>query len=209
MRGARCLSIIPLTPPEEPRSSCILRPNMALTATIYHVQVTLSDVDRGVYETLDLRLARHPSESMRYLLTRLLAYCLSYEEGITFSKEGLSSTEEPPVLIRDPTGLLVAWIDVGSPSAERLHKAAKAARRVSLFTHAPLALLRREAATRAIHKVDSIEVWRVDSAFLDALEPKFDRNARVELVRNDAQLYVTLAGSVIEGTLARCSLVEE
>jgi uncharacterized protein YaeQ len=50
---------------------------MALTATIYHLQVALSDVDRGVYEALDLRLARHPSESMRYLLTRTLAYCLS------------------------------------------------------------------------------------------------------------------------------------
>jgi len=50
---------------------------MALTATVHHVQVTLSDVDREVYEKLDLRLARHPSESVRYLLTRLLAYCLS------------------------------------------------------------------------------------------------------------------------------------
>ncbi len=182
---------------------------MALTATIYHLTVDVSDVDRGVYETLDLRLARHPSESMRYLLTRTLAYCLSYEEGITFSKDGLCSTDEPPVVIRDPTGLLVAWIDIGSPSAERLHKAAKAAQRVSLFTHAPLALLRREASSRPIHKIDTIEVWRVEPAFLDTLDPKLDRKSKLQLVRNDGQLYVTLAGSVIEGTLTRCSLVEE
>ena len=61
---------------------------MALTATVYHLPVQLSDVDRGVYESLDLRLARHPSETMRYLLTRLLAYCLCYEDGIAFSKGG-------------------------------------------------------------------------------------------------------------------------
>ena len=77
---------------------------MALTATVYHVQINLSDVDRGVYTALDLRLARHPSETMRYLLTRTLAYCFSYEEGIAFSKGGLSSTDEPPVSIRDRTG---------------------------------------------------------------------------------------------------------
>src|ERR1039458_430523 len=99
---------------------------MALTATMHHVEVTLSDVDRSVYESLDLRLARHPSESARYLLTRLLAYCLSYEEGIAFSKGGISSTEEPPISVRDPTGILLAWIDIGSPSAERLPNASKA-----------------------------------------------------------------------------------
>ena len=146
---------------------------------------------------------------MRYLLTRVLAYCLSYEDGISFSKEGLSSTEEPPVVVRDPTGLLVAWIDIGSPSADRLHKASKAARRVALFTHAPLALLQREASTRVIHKVDAIEVWRIEPTFLDAIEPKLDRNTNLDLIRNDGGLYVTVGSNVFEGTLTRCSLVEK
>ena len=96
---------------------------MALGSTVYHFEIELSDVDRATYTTLDLRLARHPSESLRYLLTRTLAYCLSYEEGIAFSKGGLSSSDEPPVAVRDPTGALRAWIDVGAPSAKRLHKA--------------------------------------------------------------------------------------
>lgn len=180
---------------------------MALTATMYHVQVNLSDVDRGVYQHLDLRLARHPSESTRYLLTRTLAYCLSYEEGIAFSKGGLSSTDEPPISVRDPTGVLLAWIDVGAPSAERLHKASKAAQRVALFTHVELPLLRREAATKAIHKVEDIEVWRLTPAFLDALEAKVDRNTELELVRTDGQLYVTVDKATIEGAITRCSLV--
>ncbi|HLL04171.1 MAG TPA: YaeQ family protein [Myxococcaceae bacterium] len=182
---------------------------MALTATMYHVQVNLSDVDRGVYQPLDLRLARHPSESMRYLLTRTLAYCLSYEEGISFSKGGISSTDEAPISVRDPTGVLLAWIDIGSPSAERLHKASKAARRVALFTHVELALLRREAATRAIHKVEHIEVWRFSPAFLDALEVKMGRATQLELTRTDGQLYVTLGGETLEAALAPESLVED
>lgn len=181
---------------------------MALTATVYHLQVTLSDVDRGVYEALDLRLARHPSETLRYLLTRTLAYCLSHEEGIAFSKGGLSSTDEPPVAVRDPTGLLRAWIDVGAPSAERLHKAAKAAPRVAVFTSAPLAQLRREAASRPIHRVESIEVWLLETGFLDAIEAKIDRNAKLELVRNEDQLYVTVQGAILSSALTRASLVE-
>jgi len=182
---------------------------MALGATIHHIQVQLSDVDRGVYEALDLRVAQHPSESMRYLLTRTLAYCLAYEEGIAFSKGGLSSAEEPPVAVHDPTGILLAWIDIGAPSAERLHKASKAARRVAIYTHVELALLRKEAARKAIHQVERIEVWRFATSFLDELEPKIARTTKLDLTRNDGQLYVTIGATQIEGTISRCSLVDD
>src|SRR5882757_10648038 len=77
--------------------------SLALTATVHHLVITLSDVDRNVYEKLDIRVARHPSESARYFWQRTLAYCLSYEEGIAFSKSGLSDAEQPPVSIHDPT----------------------------------------------------------------------------------------------------------
>ena len=174
---------------------------MALTATMHHFEITLSDVDRSVYESLDLRVARHPSECTRYMLTRLVAYCLSYEEGIAFSKGGLSSTDEPPILVHDLTGVLLAWIDVGAPSAERLHKASKAARRVSVFTHTDLRDLRREVAQRPIHRMEEIAVWQLEPAFLDELEGHVDRNTKLELVRNDGRLYVTVDGRVIEGSI--------
>ncbi len=180
---------------------------MALTATVHRVEVALSDVDRDVYATLDLRVARHPSESMRYMVTRILAYALSYEEGIAFSKGGLSSTDEPPVAVHDPTGVFLAWIDVGSPSAERLHRASKAARRVAVFTHVDLTLLRREAATRTIHKIEDIAVYRFEPSFLDAIEAKIGRTTKLELVRSDGQLYVTVEGATLEAELAQASLV--
>lgn len=182
---------------------------MALTATMYRFQIGLSDVDRNVYETLDLRVARHPSESARYLLTRTLAYCLSYEPGIAFSKGGLSASDEPPLCVRDASGVLRVWIDVGSPSAERLHKAAKSAERVALYTHVSPVLLRREAATRTIHRLEHIEVWHLEASLLDALESHLDRNSKLELVRTDGQLYFTLPGLTFDGPLQRLSLVEQ
>lgn len=179
---------------------------MALTATVYHLPVSLSDVDRSVYESLDLRLARHPSETMRYLLTRLVAYCLSYEDGISFSKGGLSSTDEPPISIRDATGLLVAWIDVGLPSADRLHKAAKAAQRVSLFTTVEEGQLQRQARERPIHKIEQIEVFRIAPSFFDELEQKVSRHTKLDVLRSDGTLYVTVDGATLEAPIEKLSL---
>ena len=107
---------------------------MALSATVYVFTVRLADADRGVYETLNLRVARHPSESPEYLMTRVLGFCLEYMEGIAFSN-GLSDPDEPAIAIRDLTGLLHTWIDIGSPDGARLHKAAKIARRVVVYVH--------------------------------------------------------------------------
>jgi uncharacterized protein YaeQ len=181
---------------------------MASGATIYHLLVTLSDVDRSVFESLDLRIARHPSESGRYMLSRILAYCLCYEPGIAFSKGGLSSTDEAPITVRDDSGVLKHWIEIGSPSADRLHKAAKAASQVTLFTHTELPLLRREAASRAIHRVETIVVQRFDPAFLDQIESGLERKANLEVVRNAGQLYVTTRGATLESALVTADLVE-
>jgi len=180
---------------------------VALSSTIYNFDIQLSDVDRHVYETLSLRVARHPSETAEYLVTRVLAYCLEYVEGITFSK-GIAEPDEPAIVVRDLTGALRVWIEVGSPDADRLHKASKAARKVTLYTHVAPALLRREASKRAIHRVDDIEVWRFETSFLDALERLIDRSTRLEIVRTDARLYVTVGGTVLEGDVERVTLGE-
>ena len=107
---------------------------MAIGATIYTFAVQLADVDRGVYDDLTLRVARHPSETDAYMVTRVLAYCLEFEDGIAFS-EGISTPDEPAVLVRDLTGRLTAWIEVGAPDAERLHYGSKLADRTVVYTH--------------------------------------------------------------------------
>jgi len=179
---------------------------MAIGATLYRLQIELSDVDRGVYETLDLRLARHPSESMPYLLTRTLAYALLYEEGLSFSKGGLSETEEAPLSLRDLQGNLRTWVEIGTPSADRLHKASKASPRLVVFTQHDPRLLLREAGTREIHKVDQIEVYALESKFLEQLGELTDRNARWTLLRNDGVLYVTVGAKTVSGAVTKHSL---
>jgi uncharacterized protein YaeQ len=180
---------------------------MALGATVYHLQIDLSDVDRGVYEALDLRVARHPSETMRYLLTRVIAYCLLYEEGIAFTK-GLSSNDDPALWIKDLQGTLRAWIEVGSPSAERLHKASKGCPRVVVFTHHDPGLLKAAAKTKAIHKAETIQVFALDGAALDALDAATDRNAKWTVVHTEGVLYVTSGEANIHTPVAAHSLVD-
>ncbi len=76
---------------------------MALTATIYNLDIDLADIDRGIYERLDLRVARQPSETIEYMLMRVFAYCFEYADGIALT-EGVAAGDEPAVLIRDLTG---------------------------------------------------------------------------------------------------------
>lgn len=179
---------------------------MALAATVYHLQIDLSDVDRGFYQALDLRLARHPSESMAYLLTRVMAYCLCFEEGIAFSK-GLSTTDEPALWIRDLQGNMTTWIDVGTPSAERLHKAAKACPRVVVFTQHDPALLQKAAREKAIHRADKIDVFALDPTFLEQLGALTDRNTRWTLVHTEGTLYVTVGDQNLSSAVVKHPLV--
>ena len=178
---------------------------MALTATVYNFDIRLSDVDRNVYETLSLRVARHPSETEEYLLTRVLAYCLEYAEGISFSK-GLAEPDEPAVVVRDLTGSLRAWIEIGSPDAERLHKASKASPRVVVYTHKDARRLVQQLSAERIHKAESIEVRAIDRVLLEELVARLDRRTLWELAVSDGHLYVTVAGVPLDGAVERHTL---
>ena len=178
---------------------------MALTATVYNFDIQLSDVDRNVYETLALRVARHPSETEEYLVTRVLAYCLESSEGITFSK-GLAEPDEPAVVVRDMTGALRVWIEVGSPDAQRLHKASKASPRVVVYTHKDPRRMVEQLSTERIHKAESIEIRAVDRALLEQIVARLDRRTAWELAVSDGHLYLTIAGTTMDGAVARHAL---
>ena len=133
---------------------------MALSATIYTFEIELADSDRAVYETLNLRVAQHPSETTDYLLTRVIAYCLEYTEGIAFSK-GLSDPGDPAIAVRDLTGALQAWIDIGLPEPERLHRASKAAPRVAVYTHKDPERWSVKLAAAKVYRAEKLEALRV------------------------------------------------
>ena len=175
---------------------------MALTATIYNFDVELADTDRGVYESLALRLARHPSESDEYLVTRLLAYLLEFAEGIEFSR-GVSEPDEPAIAIRDLTGAMTAWIDIGTPDAARLHKASKAAGRVVVYTQKDPAQFLKQLAGEKIHRSEALELYAVDRALVGALVDRLERRVAFSLSVTDRELYLSVGADNLTGTIVR------
>lgn len=179
---------------------------MALTATIYNADIDLTDHDRGVYETLALRIARHPSESDEYLVTRILAYLLEYADGIAFSTGGLSAPDDPALAVRDLTGRLLSWIDIGWPDAARLHKAAKAAPRVVVYPHKdPGQWLKRLEGER-IHRSETIAVRAIDMAVIDALVSRLDRRLAFGLAVSDGEVFVSIGKDTLAGRVAALGL---
>ena len=178
---------------------------MALTATVYNLDIDLTDTDRQVYETLALRVARHPSESEAYLLTRVLAYALEYTEGIAFSR-GLSDPDEPAIAVRDLTGALRVWVEVGTPDAERLHRAAKAAGRVVVYTHKDPAQFVRQLAGERIHRIEALEVYSIDRALITALAERLDRRMAFSLSITDRDLYVSIGSDTLTGGVTRYAI---
>jgi uncharacterized protein YaeQ len=172
---------------------------VALTATVYTFDIQLADVDRGVYETLALRVARHPSETEEYLVTRVLAYCLEYAEGIEFSK-GLSEPDEPALAVRDLTGALRVWIEIGAPDAARLHRASKATPRVAVYTHKDPAQLLRQLAGERIHRAEQVELYGVDRELVAALAARLERRMRLDLSVTDRHLFIGIDGETRSGT---------
>lgn len=167
---------------------------MALGATIHTFDVQLADVDRGVYEDLTLRVARHPSETDAFMLTRVLAYCLEYEDGIAFS-EGISSTDEPAVLVRDLTGRIVAWIEVGSPDAARLHHGSRLADRAAVYTHRDPAKVLASWSGKRIHDADAIVLRSFDPGFIDAAVTALARRNAMTLSITEGRIYLELNGA--------------
>jgi uncharacterized protein YaeQ len=162
--------------------------------------VRLADADRAVNESLTIRAAQHPSETPEYLVTRLLAYCLEYTEGIAFSK-GLSDPDEPAIVVRDLTGVLQAWIEVGAPDADRLHRAAKAAPRVAVYAHRGLDALMARLDGERIHRAADIRLRAVDPELLSGLVARLDRRMSLDLTVSDQALYVTLGDETLTGAI--------
>jgi uncharacterized protein YaeQ len=178
---------------------------VSLTATIHHFAVRLCDVDRGVYETVALKVARHPSEAQDHLVARVLAYCLELTEGLSFSR-GLFEPDEPALCVRDLRGGLRAWIDVGAPDAARLHRASKAAPRVAVYTHkAPDQLLRQIQGER-IHRAEELELYALDRDVVARLAARLERRMEFDLSVTDRHLFLSMSGATLSGAVERLAL---
>jgi uncharacterized protein YaeQ len=166
---------------------------MALTATIYNLQTELADIDRRVYKTLGLRLARQPSETLEYMLTRFLAYCLEYTEGIEFT-EGVAAGDQPAVLVRDLTGRITSWVEVGMPDAQRLHRGSKLAGRAAVYTHRNIVQVLAELTGKQIYRAAEIPVYEFGRGFVEEVAGTVDRRTNASVSIIERQLYLDIDG---------------
>lgn len=167
---------------------------MAIGSTLHTFDVQLADTDRGVYDDYSLRVARHPSETDAYMLTRVLAYGLEFAEGVTFGGS-VSDTEEPAVLVRDLTGKILAWVEVGAPDAERLHHATRLAERTVVYTHRDPVKVMAPWADKRIHRAEDVRVFSFDPGFIDTATPHVERRNTLTLTVTERVLYLDLNGT--------------
>ncbi len=180
---------------------------MSQGAVLYRFRLDVSDIERSVYETLDFRLAQHKSESIPFLLTRALAYALNVEPGLEFSAKGLAEPDDPCMSSQDPRGGIGLWIEVGSPSARRLHKAAKAARKVKVYTYKNPEPLLRELEAEKVHNGEQIEIFSLKAEFLEELESALERDNEWNLIRDQGTLTIHVGEKTFEGALEIHSLL--
>lgn len=173
---------------------------MALPSSIYRTNIQLSDIDRGVYETLQTTVARHPSETEDRLVARLLAYTLFYEEQLLFTK-GVSAGDEPDLWVKGPDGRVVVWIEVGLPEAERIVKASRHAAQVILIASGRAMSNWEQQQLPKLEGVTNLTVISFDQQFINALTSKLDRSINWGVTITDGTIYLNVGNETFETTL--------
>lgn len=170
---------------------------MAHPSTLYRFRIDLSDVDRGVYDALDFRVALHPSETLQYLVTRVLAFSLNAAEGLAFTPGGLSDPDSPCIQLLGEQNSILLWIEIGNPSARKLHKATKSSRAVRVYTYKDAELLLKEIAANEVYHPERIEIFSISAKFLDRLGALLEKDNRWSVMCSDGTLTVSV-GDVSE-----------
>ncbi len=176
---------------------------MALPSTIYRVNIQLSDIDRGRYETLQTTVARHPSETAERLVARLLAYALFHEPELAFTK-GIGAGDEPDLWLKGPDGRTLLWVEVGLPEPERLLKAGRHAERVALVACGrSLASWERMHLAR-LEGMPNLTVVAIDQAIIDSLAGRLERVIAWSVTVTEGVLYLEIDGDTLETELRAC-----
>lgn len=169
--------------------------------SLFRFKIELADITRHIYESLDFRVAQHPSESLPYLITRVLAYALNFQEDLKFSPEGLHNPDEPTLRLPNSFGGDLLWIEIGNPNPRKLHKAAKSSKVVKVYTYKNPDLLLQDMAKENVHRKSEIEIYSLDSKFLDSLSENLGRENQWTLSFNDGSLIVTIGDQTFEAEL--------
>lgn len=173
---------------------------MALPSTIYRVNIQLSDVDRGVYESLQATVARHPSETEERLVARLLAYALFFEPELTFTK-GISAGDEPDLWLKGADDRVLLWVEVGLPEAERTIKASRHAAKVAVIACGRASSKWEQLHLPKLEAVPNLSVIIFDQTFINCLVSQLARSISWSVTITDGNLYITVGDETFETVL--------
>ncbi len=164
---------------------------MALKSTVFKANVNVSDLDRHYYAAHSLTLARHPSETDQRMMVRLLAFALFADERLEFGK-GLSTTDEPALWLKDYTGEVKLWIEVGLPDERVLRRAAGKADEVVLLAYGGRTVdlwWQKEGA--ALSRLGNLRVLAVSPEASAELEALVERGMDLQCTIQDGQVWLT------------------
>jgi uncharacterized protein YaeQ len=173
---------------------------MALPSTIYKATINLSDIDRGVYESLAATVAQHPSETEERLVARLLAYAIFYEDDLTFTK-GLCAADEPDIWVKGGDGRVRLWVEVGLPDAERIVKASRHSERAALLPCGRALPSWEMQQLPKLANIANLAIISVDQPFLAALVQRLERTVSWSVTITEGVCYVTSGDTTLETTL--------
>lgn len=168
---------------------------MATKPTIYKAKIALSDMDRNYYDTLNLTIARHPSETEERMMVRLLAFCFNACEGLVLCK-GLSDADEADLWAHSLDGTLELWIDVGEPAVDRIRKASRIAKAVRVYSFNS-----KSATWWAQHQKEfsalNVSVFRFDWEAIKQLSSHVARTMDISVtIAGDSAYVATSSGEV-------------
>jgi uncharacterized protein YaeQ len=165
---------------------------MALKATIFKVDLSISDMVRNYYHDHSLTLARHPSETDERMMVRLLAFALHADDALTFANKIGSEEDEPDLWLRDPTGAIDLWIDVGQPDEKQVRKACGRSKRVFIYTYSGhSADVWWAQVGKGFERTRNLTVINLPAAVSPALATLAQRSMKLQYTIQDGQVWVS------------------
>jgi uncharacterized protein YaeQ len=177
-----------------PTSAAAPLPTMAIKATIYKATVQIADMDRNVYGTHSVTIARHPSETDERLMIRLLAFALQVPaddlHGTLEFAKSLWDTDEPDLWHKDLTGQIVHWIDVGQPDDKRMMKSSPRAYRLTVYTYTHSSPIWWAGVRNKITRARNLSVWLIPPEQSLALAALAQRTMQLQVTVQDGNVWV-------------------
>jgi uncharacterized protein YaeQ len=162
---------------------------MAQRSTVYKADLQVADMDRAHYADYALTIARHPSETEERLMMRLLAFALHADAALEFGR-GLSTDDEPDLWLRDLTGSIELWIDVGLPDERLVRKACGRAARVEILSYGGSRAEQWWAQHRdAFARQDNLSVLAIVPQQASALAALASRSMKLSASIQDGQVW--------------------